>query len=742
MVPFKKAGIFISTAALSVGLLAPMASASTIGNDRVENLPIIVAQADTKVTKNDLIKRFNELFPNEFTNLTAKDFHMETGYYYPKDSKVRYELYFSKNIDNQYIHGSVLFVGDKLDVEYFYYQPIYTKDVLFPAKYSKDEAQEIANQFMKKLNKNEEYELIPSEYNYFSSSLLTDPIQYYFTYAKKKSGVPIADQNISISVLGDGTVTNYSKSEIEANKFTYDEIASAQKEDVIVQNIQDALKAQLSYKIDTDYRTSKHTVKLVYQPNSAGLTTIHAKTGQWMTMDGLASALPEYTIQPISSTPLPAKQPNLTEEQAKAMAEKLLTPTKPGVQLRIENVEETITETGKEVYEIQYMYEYEHGGAGTTLTIDKATGEIISYHDMSYYLDMTEEEHEPKIVLSQKQALEKAESLIKEWVPSYANRYAFPSITENFYEEYSNSYYIVFPRIVNGLTVSGDQIMINVDAETGNLLSLYVNAYDHIDWPSTTDILSLEEATKQLQDELTLKLKYVNHPKLDNEQHYSLAYEPVFKDGSSIGLDAKTGQWLNIFGTNVLDTPTIEHPTAAEELNYLIQTGALEVDDTFNPDAPVTKEDALKVLLNSLTFMYYDFEEEDGASHSFTDISPEDDLYPYVSKALRIGLLDKSSTKFNADAALSNQELAKWSIGMLKLDKAAQFSEIYKLNYRDAAQVDKDLRGHVALAYAMGLLESTNKQLKPKGEVTYAQLAQVTIRIAHKMNEYQIDHYY
>jgi len=41
----------------------------------------------------------------------------------------------------------------------------------------------------------------------------------------------------------------------------------------------------------------------------------------------------------------------------------------------------------------------------------------------------------------------------------------------------------------------------------------------------------------------------------------------------------------------------------------------------------------------------------------------------------------------------------------------------------------------------MGILEAENNELKPKNEVTYAQLAQVIIRLAHKMNEYQIRNY-
>ena len=141
--------------------------------------------------------------------------------------------------------------------------------------------------------------------------------------------------------------------------------------------------------------------------------------------------------------------------------------------------------------------------------------------------------------------------------------------------------------------------------------------------------------------------------------------------------------------------------------------------------------------------MYYNprYDGYETADQSFTDITTEHALYPFVTQALKMGMLDASSGTFNANATLSNQELAKWVIGALKLNKAAQFSDIYALNYSDASQVDKELRGYVALSYAMGLLEADNNQLKPKNEVTYAQLAQVIIRLAHKMNEYQINNY-
>ncbi len=347
MVTFKKAGALLSATALSVGLFAPMASASTLGNERMEVLPIQVAQTNTTVTKSDLMKRFRELFPNEFTDVAEKDFRMGTGYSHPKDTTVRHELSFSKSIDNQYVYGSFTFVGETLELEQFYYQPINSKDVLFPAKYSKEEAQKVADEFIKKFGKSEGYELVPNEYNYYSSSILTEPIQYSFTYMKKQSGVPISDQSISIGVLGDGTVTSYYKPQNVTGDFTYDDPSKKQSESVIANRVRDALKAQLSYNIDIDYTTGDYKVNLVYQPNSQVISGVHALTGDWLTTEGLSSTVSNQTITPIVKEPLAAKQPNLTAEQATAMAQKLLATDQKGVKLTIESVEEETTETGK-----------------------------------------------------------------------------------------------------------------------------------------------------------------------------------------------------------------------------------------------------------------------------------------------------------------------------------------------------------------------------------------------------------
>ena len=740
MVKFRKASALLSATALSVGLFAPIASASTLGNERMEGLPIQIAQTDATITKNDLIKRVRELFPNEFTDVAEKDFQMGTGYWYPNEDTVRYELSFSKSIDSNYVYGSFTFIDETLELEHFYYQGKNSKDAFFPAKYSKDEAQNVADAFIKRFDENKGYELVPNEYNY-SSSILTEPIQYSFTYNKKQAGVPISDQSISVGVLGDGTVVSYYKMQNATGDFTYDDPTKKQSETVIAKRVRDALKAQLSYNVDMDYRTGDYEVKLVYKPNNQFMSGVHALTGEWLTTEGLSSTLPSQTITPIVTEPLAAKQPNLTPEQATEMAKKLLATDQKGVKLSVESIEEVTTETEKTVYNIYYMYEYKSGGSGTSLTIDKATGDIIDYYNIGNSFEVQEDDSDETAELTQQQALEKAVAYVKEYAPSVAHQYSLP-LDEAYYEEYNGSYYFTFPRIVNGLTVMGDQISVSVDAKTGNLSNLNVMAYDNVEWPAVTASVSQQEATKILKNQLKLKSQYVNHPKVEGEQHYSLVYQPVFKENASAIIDANTGEWVASYGMTNSDKPTIEHPTAEQELNYLIQADVLEVDETFNPDAPITKEEALKALLKSVTYTYYyGFDSYETTTQSFTNVTPDDELYPFVTNGLRLGMLDASKGTFDKTAPLTSQELAKWLVGTLNLNNAAKHSDIYQLNYSDAGQVDKELLGYVALAYKMDLLEAENNEIKPKSEVTYAQLAQVIVRLAQKMNEYQIRNY-
>ena len=86
--------------------------------------------------------------------------------------------------------------------------------------------------------------------------------------------------------------------------------------------------------------------------------------------------------------------------------------------------------------------------------------------------------------------------------------------------------------------------------------------------------------------------------------------------------------------------------------------------------------------------------------------------------------------------------MAEWYIRALNLETAAQYSDVYKLNFADVSTIQPAYAGHVALANAMGLLETQDNKFNATGKVTYAELAVSTIRLAHKIYEKGDDRYY
>lgn len=733
MVVLKKASVLLSATALSIGLLAPMASASTM-DERMERLPIQVAQTNAKVTKKDLINRMKELFPTEFSDLTDNDFYMNTGYSYPGDSTVRYELSFSKQLKNQYVYGILIFAGTDLQLEQFYYQPPETEDAFFPAKVSESEAQNIADKMVKQLASASGYKLSSTD-DIYTPSNLTQPVHYTFIYRKAEGDIPVADRYIEVTVQGDGQLISFYNAGTKNETFTYDDASKKKDAATIQTKVQDTLEAQLFYLLTPNYYTGGAEAKLVYRPSSQ--MGVHALSGDWVTLDGRSASSPkEVKITPIAPQSLPPRQPDITEEQAEQLANSFLQTEIPGVTLTIESINEVTNYTGKQVYMIQYNYEYAGGNMGTSLSIDKATGEVLEYYNIKYDLETQMKEEQKKGSLSREDALQRAVDAIKKWAPSYANEYAMP-VAEIPYFDHNDSYYFAFPRIVNGLLVEGDQITVNIGSE-GDLLGLSIMTFDDVKWPTVTDVVAKEEATKQLKENLSLQLQYENITNIGGAEHYSLIYRPMFKGISYSMIDAKTGKWLSVDEKD--EYPVVEHPTAAKELNHLIRIGALEVDGNFNPDAAISKGEALKVLLKSLTYSYDYYPQEEAGAKFFENISPADELYPLLMAAVAMGILDETDKGMKPDANLSREEVAKWAVRMLKLDAAAKHADIYQLGYTDAAKVSSDKRGYVALAYAMELLKAENNQANPQQEMSYAELAKMTVLLANKMKENNIYH--
>ncbi|TKI44797.1 YcdB/YcdC domain-containing protein [Lysinibacillus tabacifolii] len=731
---FKKLGIILTSTAFSVGVLSPMAQASANVKDAPERIEIQVASTETKVTKSTLIKKLRELFPEKFDFLTENDFHTGSGHYYNDDKTVRYELSFHKTVNGKDIYGSITFKGDNLELEHFYYQPANVADALYPAKYSKEDAQKIAQDFLKKFPNTANYKLQEDEYDYINdynfTRPLSEPITYSYTYAPTQNGVAISDHFISIGVLANGEVVQVYRNSDVSSKATFDSIEKKKSEQDVLAQIRENFDVELRYYVDYNFQSEKRNVKLVYVPTSS-FSGVNALTGQWQTANGFVSQAPKAKgVEKLSSEQLAPRKSGMKLDEVEEFAKSFLKVDPDKAKLQIELIDERENENGETLYSVNYMYNYDRGGTGASLEINKATGEITQFYDVRRDFMVTDKNAE---TITKDAAMAKAIDYLKEWAPSYIHNYAKP-LDDFAYDSYGKQYSFSFPRVVNGIAVVGDEIYVSIGSD-GSLRSLSINQQKIDNWPAVSKAVPADKVKETFSNALKLKLQYAKQDKEDNN-HYDLVYAPTYEGSLFNQIDATTGKWVNSVGDSN-SKPQISHPTAGQELNYLLAQNVLEVKDpaSFNADTSVTKGEALKIMLKSLTYGYFGpYGNEDEAPQSFSNIDAKHPLYGVVEQAVRMGVLQPAN-EFAVDAKLTRQELAEWYIRVLRLESAAKHSDIYKLNFADASTIDPAYTGYVALASAMGLIDAQQNNFNATAEVSYADLAVSTLRLARAIHE-------
>ncbi|MCR8855293.1 DUF4901 domain-containing protein [Lysinibacillus fusiformis] len=732
MYKFKKLGIILTSTAFSVGILAPISQASANVKEATERIEIQVASTETKITKDMLIKKLRSLFPEEFKFVADQDFNSGPRHFYRDDKTVRYELNFYKTIKDKDVHGSFVFKGDDLELENFYYQPANMEEAIYPAKYTESEAQEIARKFMGKFVNSDNYKLRDdnNEYGFNITRPLSEPITYYFVYSPIYNGVLIGDQSITINVLANGEITGMSNNAESISKASFDRLDQKKKEDDMLAQVRDNLAVELRYYIDYDYRSDQRNVKLVYAP-AIGFNGVHALNGQWQTANGFTEQLPKTkSVEKISAQPLPPRKNGMTVTEAEEFAKDFLKVDESKAKLTIDLVDERENDNGETIYFVNYTYMFGNNGSGSSLEINKATGELVQYHDLSRDF-LTDNQVN---AISKDAALKRATNYLKEWAPSYLHEYSMP-IEDAVYDQYSKEYYFTFPRIMNGIAVVGDGLYVGIGSD-GSLRSLSIYKQKIDNWQPINNVISADKAKEAYSKALTLQLQYSKQD-TESKLHYDLVYAPTYSGSLYNQIDAISGEWL-YNADESKEKPVISHPTAAKELNYLFNQNALDVKDiaNFNADAAITKGEALKILLHSLTYGYYG--NTDGEKQSFTNIDKKHPLYVVVEQAVKMGIIQPAN-QFALDATLTRQEFAEWSIKLLQLDNVAKYKDIYKLNFADAASIDPAYTGYIALANGMGLIDAQQNNFNATKSVSYADLAVSTVRLAKVIHENKVD---
>lgn len=733
----KSLGMLTLSAILSFSLLAPTVSAINVTDQNSqEKIKIQVATVNNFVSKNDLVTRIKELFPGKFDFLSSDDFNMNSGHRFPEDDDdiVRYNLHFSKEVSGEHVNGEFEFIGEDLQLNRFYYNPVNKADSLFPPKVSRDDAQIIADEFLSKLSISDEYKFSRNNiYRNRTNQTLTEPIRYDFSYEKYKNGVPISDQNVNIAVLGNGELISFNGpyKYYQNRNFVYEDANKAKATEDVLSQIKENFSVDLQYLVDFDYNTKETNVRLAYLPFPS-VNGVHAITGDWMVRNNFVDTVPNSrALSMLVEEPLQPKYSSFSIDDAKALAESLLNVDNvEGVKLNIEGIDERTNHQGKEVISVNYMYFMGNSGTGTNFEIDRNTGAILQFHDLKeQILKDYGKEQEPTKELSYDDALKLAVEYAKEYAPSYLHHFSYPTVETTLGD---NGYNFLFPRVKNGLIVSNQGLNVGISSN-GSLNSFRVNLFEIDQWPSKENAVSEEEVIKEYLNNLKIELRYLNNNYWETKSNqYNLVYMLKYHEDHQF-IDAVTGDWDGFYNRQEEEKPVVSDHWAEEELNFMISAGIIKVNDdiVFNPDAATTKGEAIAVLIKSLTRSYdYQYGREGQLPASFANIQADHRLYQVVEKAVHLGILDKDNKNFAIDEPLTRQELSVWYIRALGLEEAAKHSDIYKINFKDASLVKEDNKGYVALMNALGVLTTSNNLFRPDQEVTFGQLAVSSFRLA------------
>lgn len=700
--------------------------------------------------KEKLIAKVKSLFPNQFNSVSSKDFHTSFNSARRGFGVDTYYLHFYKDMGmGKQMNGHFEFASKDLSLVSFYYDPADKKDALFPAKVTKEEAQKIAVKFLENLNLKDQYRLSEEDLNFYSNMNrpLTEPVLYQFTYDKLKNGVPVQNENVNISVLGNGEVTQFYNGYMSENKAVFESKDQLISKEEALKIINENLQLDLHYLIDYNYMTNTASVKLTYVPNPA-IVGIHAKTKEFKIGDKFYRGLPKaQEIKLLQSENGGKLGRPISKEAAKALAEKLLKPKKDNVKLTIEGIEE-IERDGIKIYSIRYMYYSGSGGHGSSIDINKETGEIINYYNQERDFDFMDEQENQNIKakLTEEEALKKAMDYLQQYAPSSLSQHAYPlEGAGSGYQKAMNEYYFNFPRVKDGMIVSGNGINVSVSAEDGELYSLNVN-YNKVDnWPDVTKAADRNQALEAIKENINVRLIYAADAPMANE--YRLVYTINQKNLDSY-FDALSGTWQRFSHAGEKeskDQTSISHPWASDELNFLHKANIIKAEDvaSFNADRPVTRGEALEILYKSLA-TYYDYpgfyNEDKPSQPTFENINSNNPLFMIIERAAQQKIIDSSVKTFNTEEKLTKEELAYWYARTLGLEIVANKEEIYNMNFADTKEMNEKYKGHIALVNGLGLLtKDANGKFDPKKEVTLAELAVSNVRLAKIAAEMNVD---
>ncbi len=585
---------------------------------------------------------------------------------------------------------------------------------------------------------------------------------YNFNWNRMEQGVPVADDGIRVGVdLFSGRIVNCSFGWHTGITFPAPVAVDSAKATQLL----DQFGVIPCYQVQAGQLNAQGApeASLVYIFNCAPGMEIDPASGNALTSDGRPASLQDYVLIPgqtpaVSSavyagmpTVSPAQQasPEAAQQnagrffQALGLSGQAVAGGGSGSGWDGTFYEKTLgyileSDTGSGV---------QPGQQPPTVQIDAATGEVQGYTNFqNLQTTVATGSGTTTPSLTPDEARAKALAFIKQVSPDKAGQLVAANVPElAFYAGNTQSVSVSFIRLINGIPFPQDGISMTFD-QSGAVVSYNCN-WHQVALAPASQILTPDQARQILLQQAPLKAEYTLPVSLAANYRImqgngSTPANPVFAlDFQSVGIAADTGKPVAPSVSNVLGIgigaaepqPVVAVPQdhwAAAPLTILADSGMLP-STGFQPDNPVTRRDALRVLMGSLGMM--NTEPGQASQPLFNDVSLSDPDYEVIQAAVDNGVLDPGPS-LNPDGTITRAAFVEWLVRALGYRQVAEMPASISHNFADVQQLSNTERNYLAIAEGLGIVKGGAKMMfHPDAPLTWAELTTMVTEAAPRL---------
>lgn len=751
----KKLFSILMAAVLMLGTTVQAYAAEAVVEKEVYAKPMVNAldEKSAKVSK-DEAKEIGLKVLKDFFNMEIDEKKYQTSFELRQDydilQKYLWEIRWDMNDDTKSMHINVSVDADKGTVLSVYkYEYIDGREKSRIASITSEQAKDIAEDFVKKINgdKFSQVKLMEDQSKRYPYGYA--PVNYNFRYIRDVNGIKYDRDYISVEVDGtNGSIISYSyRWDEDADFPSVEGVISKEKASEILINKCNMDLRYIPVTNPYDYQRQDKTIKLVYAPNFEGGSMLDANTGEMVDLsqaDSMTSKVKDITPDQIEKLLKNAKPVEKLDKEidnnraAQVIKEKMKELVDSDYQ--IETIQymdraDYWETSGQKAWSAQFVKKdgnrmYDYGGR---IVINALTEELISMYKY-YREDMEEEKFQPKITWEQ--AYDKAIGLIAKYFPDKLKQikteqvYRSNNMIVNGKVIKDRRYYFSFPRMVNGIQHISNNISVNFDAKTGEVTELRCTWDDDLKFPPAEGTISREDAVKSYfsarEPELVYSLINKSQDPEKPVPEMKVTYRLKSKNAAypTGNVDAFTGKLLSYDGQEIADgengfNEAIKGHPAEKELGILAFQGIIDTKD-FDVDREITVMELIKMVVRAKG--YYPYMGKEGEELKFTNVSEDDENYPYLKAAVRYGIIENRPEQFNGEEKVTREGMAYLLTKLLGYEQLAKSQEIFKLPFEDAGDVSSDKVGCVAVCRGLGIFTGETK-FRPKDNATMSEAA-------------------